>query len=408
MAKLLLGVGAGIAAYKAVELVRQLQQLGHAVRVMMTPRATHFVGPMTFAGITGEMPSIDLFDAVQPVMTHIELSRWADLLILAPATADILGKLAHGLADDLLSTQALAFRGPVLVAAAMNTAMWEHPAVQANVATLQARGVRFILGESGILACGDVGAGRLAEPAAIAAAADRILAPQDLDGVRILVTAGGTIAPIDPVRHIGNPSTGRMGLAIAESARRRGATVTLVACHTAWTQLGEFDLSGVTIARVTTTDELLAAVLPAMGETDVLVAAAAPADYALAAPSPHKLKKTAETLTLTLIPAPDVLAAVGAQRRKDQLLIGFAAETQDHLTHGRDKLHRKHLDAIVINDVGRSDIGFGASANEVVWLARDAEPESLPKADKRQVADWLLDRVAGLWDVRQVPAAAAG
>jgi phosphopantothenoylcysteine decarboxylase/phosphopantothenate--cysteine ligase len=398
MANVLVGIGAGIAAYKAVELVRELQRRGHAVRTMMTPRATHFVGPITLAGITGEMPAVDLFDPQQPPMTHIDLSRWADLLVLAPATADVLAKLAHGIADDLLSTQTLAFRGPVVAAPAMNTAMWEHPAVQANVALLRQRGVDLILGESGPLACGDVGAGRLAEPQAIAAAVEARLTPKDLTGMRVLVTAGGTIAPIDPVRHIGNPSTGRMGLALAETAARRGAIVTLVVGHTGQPQLGEYDLQGVTVVPVTTTDDLLAAVVPRMAETDVLLAAAAPADYAVAAPSPDKLKKSGAPLTLHLVPTPDVLATVGASRRPDQVLVGFAAETQDLLGCGRDKLQRKRLDAIVINDVGRPDIGFAAGENEVIWLPAAGDPEPLPKADKRQVAHWLLDRVRPLWE----------
>jgi phosphopantothenoylcysteine decarboxylase/phosphopantothenate--cysteine ligase len=393
MANVLVGIGAGIAAYKAVELVRELQKRGHSVRVMMTRRATHFVGAITLAGITGESPAVDLFDPQQPPMTHIDLSRWADLLILAPATADILGKLANGMADDLLSTQTLAFRGPVLAAPAMNTAMWEHPAVKANVATLTQRGVQLVLGDSGVLACGDVGAGRLAEPPAIADAAETLLTPQDMVGIRLLVTAGGTIAPIDPVRHIGNPSTGRMGLALAEAAARRGATVTAVVGHTGLPHLGEFDLQRVTVVPVTTTEDLLAAVVPRMAETDVLLAAAAPCDYAVAQPSGRKLKKSDSGMTLALVPTPDVLATVGQQRRDDQVLIGFAAETDDLLAYGRDKLRRKRLDAIVINDVSRSDVGFAAPDNEVTWLPSAGEPESLPKADKRTVAGWLLDRV---------------
>lgn len=401
MANVLVGIGAGIAAYKAVELVRELQRRHHTVRAMMTPRATHFVGPMTLAGILGEPPAVDLFDPQQPPMTHIELSRWADLLILAPATADVLAKLAHGIADDLLSTQCLAFRGPVLAAPAMNTAMWDHPAVQANVALLRQRGVHLILGEPGSLACGDVGAGRLAEPTVLADAVEARLTPKDLSGMRLLVTAGGTIAPIDPVRHIGNPSTGRMGLALAETAARRGATVTLVVGHTGLPHLGEFDLAGITVVPATTTADLLAAVAPRMAETDVLLAAAAPSDYAVAEPSPTKLKKTGDAWQLTLVPAPDVLATVGAARRPEQVLVGFAAETQDLLAYGRDKLRRKLLDAIVINDVGRPDVGFAAPANEVTWLPADGDAEPLPKADKRTVAGWLLDRTRPLWAARR-------
>jgi phosphopantothenoylcysteine decarboxylase/phosphopantothenate--cysteine ligase len=403
MANVLVGIGAGIAAYKAVELIRELQRRGHAVRAMMTPRATHFVGPMTLAGITGEPPAVDLFDPQQPPMTHIDLSRWADVLILAPATADVLAKLAHGIADDLLSTQMLAFRGPVLAAPAMNTAMWEHPAVQANVATLRQRGVHLVLGDAGTLACGEVGAGRLAEPLQLADAVETLLTPKDLTGLRLLVTAGGTIAPIDPVRHIGNPSTGRMGLALAEAAARRGATVTVIVGHTGLPQLGEFDLRAVTVIPVTTTADLLAAVSPRMADTDVLLAAAAPSDYAVANPSPAKIKKTGDPLTVELLPAPDVLATVGGLRRHDQVLVGFAAETHDQLAHGREKLQRKRLDAIVINDVGRPDIGFAAPDNEVTWLPAQGEAEALPKADKRTVANWLLDRVLSLWSAHRGP-----
>lgn len=406
MAKILLGVGAGIAAYKAAELVRELQKAGHQVRVMMTQRATQFVGPLTFAGLIGEPTAVDLFDPALPPMTHIELSRWADLLILAPATADVLAKLANGLADDLLSTQALAFRGPVLAAPAMNTAMWEHPAVQANLATLQARGVQLVLGAAGELACGEVGAGRLAEPAEIAAAAERLLTRgRDLVGWQVLVTAGGTIAPIDPVRFIGNPSTGRMGLALAERAAKRGASVTLVIGATAQAQLGEFDLRGISIVPVTTTADLFEAVSPLATDADLVLAAAAPADYAVATPSRHKLKKGAASLRLDLVATPDVLAEVGARRRPEQILVGFAAETEDLLANARAKLVSKRLDAIVVNDVGRPDIGFASRENEVYWVTAHQAPELLPKADKREVADGLLDRVMKL---RQGPPMPAG
>ena len=390
-----LGVTGGIGAYKAVEVARGLQKRGHEVVAVMTHSATRFVGPVTFEAITRRRVIIDQFEpGANADIEHIALASTIDLLLIAPATANIVGKLAHGLADDFLSTLYTATRAPVLLAPAMNTQMFEHDAVRRNLDTLAARGVRFVDPGEGYLACGWIGKGRLAEPEEIVAAAEAILRPQGpLRGQRVLVTAGPTYEDVDPVRYIGNRSSGRMGYAIAAEAARRGAEVTLV------TGPSSLEAPSVReVVRVRGAAEMHQAVMTRAGEMQVAIMAAAVADYAPADRAAQKVPKGGETVTLVLKRTPDILGDLGQRRLASgagPVLVGFAAETEDVVAHASAKRERKHADLIVANDVSRTDAGFDVDANEVTIVSA-AGAEALPLQSKARVAAQILDRVEKL------------
>jgi len=390
-----LGVTGGIGAYKAVEVARGLQKRGHEVVAIMTHSATRFVGPITFEAITRRRVITDQFEpGTNADIEHIALASTMDLLIIAPATANIIAKLANGIADDFLSTLFTATRAPVLIAPAMNTQMFEHAAVRRNLDTLAGLGVRFVEPGEGYLACGWIGKGRLAEPEEIVAAAEHVLRPQGpLRGQRVLVTAGPTYEDVDPVRYIGNRSSGKMGVAIAGEAVRRGAEVTLVAGPIAIDPPPVKEL-----VRVRSADEMHQAVMSRADSADVVIMAAAVADYAPAERARQKVPKDGEALTLTLRRTPDILADLGKRRLAKgdgPVLVGFAAETTDVVARAEKKREDKHVDLIVANDVSRSDAGFEVDTNAVTFVGPDgAEPLSvLPKS---RVASEILDRVERL------------
>jgi phosphopantothenoylcysteine decarboxylase/phosphopantothenate--cysteine ligase len=405
LARILLGVSGGIAAYKAVELVRLATAAGHSVRVIQTPASLEFVGRATFEGVTGAPVLVNEFEA-DPArgafpgdpasdhspISHLELVARADVFVIAPASANTLAKLAGGLADNLLTSAALANTAPLVIAPAMNNRMYEHPATQANLELLRTRGVRVVDPGTGPLASkGEWGVGRLAEPAEILAAAEAAISqytPHSLDGLRVLVTAGGTREPIDAVRFIGNRSSGRMGLALAEEAARRGADVTLVAANVTIPAP-----QGVDTVTVETTDELNAAVRERFPVADVLIMAAAPADFRPAGVDEGKLTREGAGLELRLAPTEDIVAGVAADRRADQTLIGFAAEHgEGAVERGRAKLARKGLDAVVVNDISRTDIGFDSADNEVTIVLADGQRE-VGRCPKHEVAAAILDEV---------------
>jgi phosphopantothenoylcysteine decarboxylase/phosphopantothenate--cysteine ligase len=390
-----LGVTGGIGAYKAVEVVRGLQKRGHEVVAVMTASATRFVGQVTFEAITRRRVITDQFEpGANADIEHIALASTIDLLLIAPATANIIGKLANGIADDFLATLYTATRAPVLIAPAMNTQMFEHEAIRRNLDTLRARGVRFVDPGEGYLACGWIGKGRLAEPDEIVAAAESILRPAGpLRGRRVLITAGPTFEDLDPVRYIGNRSSGRMGFAIAAEAARRGADVTLVAGPTAVEPppLGD-------VVRVRGAVDMHKAVLDRAEGMDVVVMAAAVADYTTGERAPQKVQKSGETLTLVLNRTPDILGDLGRRRLKSghgPVLVGFAAETDDLVARATAKREQKHADLIVANDVSRSDAGFDVDTNAVT-IVGDAGAETLPLQSKARVAAEVLDRVERL------------
>ena len=395
MGLIALGVTGGIGAYKAVEVARGLQKRGHEVVAVMTHSATRFVGPITFEAITRRRVITDQFESgANSDIEHIALASTIDLLLIAPATANIVGKLANGIADDFLSTLYTATRAPVLLAPAMNTQMFEHEAVRRNLDTLAARGVRFVDPGEGYLACGWIGKGRLAEPDEIVAAAEAILRPQGpLRGQRLLVTAGPTYEDMDPVRFIGNRSSGRMGYAIAAEAARRGAEVTLVT--------GPSSLSAPPVrevVRVRGAAEMHEAVMARAGDMQVVVMAAAVADYTPAERAGQKVPKDGETLTLILKKTPDILGDLGQRRLASgtgPLLVGFAAETENVVARATAKRERKHADLIVANDVSRSDSGFDVDVNEVTIVGADGV-DALPLQSKARVAAHILDRVEKL------------
>jgi phosphopantothenoylcysteine decarboxylase/phosphopantothenate--cysteine ligase len=386
-----LGVTGGIGAYKAVEVARLLQKRGHRVQAVMTRTARRFVGPLTFEAITREPVITSQFaPGMNADIEHIALASSMDLLLVAPATANIIGKFANGIADDFLSALYLATRAPVLLAPAMNTNMWEHAAVVANVATLGARGVSFVDPGAGYLACGWVGKGRLAEPEAIAEAADAILRPHTaLSGRNVLVTAGPTFEDLDPVRFLGNRSSGRMGFAIAAEAARRGASVTLIAGPTTV----EPPVVAETI-RVRSTREMHAEVIARAATADVVIMAAAVADYSVTGGASNSKIEKGGPLTLTLERTPDILAELGSRRqgRSAPLLVGFAAQTGDPVPAAQRKLAAKHVDVIVANDVTEPGAGFEVETN-IVSIVTPAGVERLPLMSKRDVAAALLDRV---------------
>ena len=388
-----LGVTGGIAVYKACELLRLLQKRGIDVFVVMTQNACRFVAPLTFETLSGHPVAVDTFDRPQTwEVEHIALAKRADLFLLAPATANIMGKMACGIADDMLSTTVMATRAPVLVAPAMNTGMWENAAVQQNVKTLRARGVEIVAPVSGHLACGDSGAGKLEDVAVIAERACELLfAKKDMEGLRVMVTAGPSREALDPVRYISNRSSGKMGYAIAQAAQKRGAEVTLLS--------GPVVIEapqGVKLVPFTTTQELLDRASELAQEQDLLIQAAAPADYRAKEVAPQKIKKQGgEPMTFTLVENPDVAATLGKAKRSGQVFVGFAAETNDVLAHARDKLARKNLDMIVANDVTRPGAGFDVDTNIVTLITKDGQ-ESLPMMSKAEVAQRILDRALAL------------
>lgn len=388
-----LGVTGGIAVYKACELLRLLQKRGIDVFVVMTQNACRFVAPLTFETLSGHPVAVDTFDRPQTwEVEHIALAKRADLFLIAPATANIMGKMACGIADDMLSTTVMATRAPVLVAPAMNTGMWENAAVQQNVKTLRARGVEIVAPVSGHLACGDSGAGKLEDVEVIAERACELLfAKKDMEGLRVMVTAGPSREALDPVRYISNRSSGKMGYAIAQAAQKRGAEVTLLSGPVAI----EAPL-GVKLVPFTTTQELLDRASELARAQDLLIQAAAPADYRAKEVAPQKIKKQGgEPMTFTLVENPDVAATLGKAKRSGQVFVGFAAETNDVLAHAKDKLARKNLDMIVANDVTRPGAGFDVDTNIVTLITKDGQ-EALPMMNKAEVAQRILDRALAL------------
>ena len=390
---IVLGVTGGIAAYKSCEVVSRLRKMGAQVCVIMTKNACEFVTPMTFETLSNQPCVTDTFARPERwEVEHVALAKRADLFVIAPATANIMAQMAAGIADDMLSTTVLATRAPVLLAPAMNTGMWENTATQENLKRLMARGVHTIGPEGGFLACGDVGAGRMSEPVQIVDKCVELLSrAQDLSGIHVLVTAGPTREAIDPVRFITNRSSGKMGYAIAQAAKMRGAEVTLVSGPVTLTPP-----AGVKVAPVQTTEELLETMRELAPGQDVIIQSAAPADYKAAEVAAQKLKKQGDgTLTLRLTPTPDVARAIGESKRAGQTLVGFAAETENVLEHAQKKLDAKHLDMIVANDVTKAGAGFDVDTNIASLITRDSV-EELPLMSKAALADVILDHVLRL------------
>jgi phosphopantothenoylcysteine decarboxylase/phosphopantothenate--cysteine ligase len=394
--RVVLGVAGGIAAYKAVDVCRRLVDAGVHVAPILTEDARRFIGELTFSALASEPARTSLWDAPEPI-PHTRLGQAADLVVVAPATANVIGKYAAGISDDLLTATLLATRAPVLVCPAMHTEMWEHPAVQANIATLRSRGVHILEPEAGRLAGGDVGAGRLAEPPRIADTALALLAADDrLAGTSVLVTAGGTREAIDPVRFVGNRSSGKMGHAIARVAATRGARVTLV---TTAPKLAS--LETVEVVAVESAQEMHDAVMARAATTDVIVMAAAVADFRPKAIADQKLKKGDGPPEIVLEPTPDILAALGRTRRRAQVLVGFAAETERVVQHAAAKLAAKNLDFIVANDVAEADSGFEVDTNRAVLLDSLGGVTELPLLTKDALAGLILERVADALETKE-------
>jgi len=396
--RIVLGVSGGIAAYKAAELARSLIRNGHEVQVILTRGAQKFIQPLTFASLTGRKVITGMFSSSTPEATlsssieHIDVARQCDLLLVAPATANVIGNFAAGLATDFLSTTYLAFRGPVILAPAMNNNMWTHPAVEANIEILRKRGHGIVEPDEGFLACGSYGPGRLAEVPTIVDAVERALAPAitDLDGETVLITAGPTQEPLDPVRYLSNRSSGKMGYALAQAAVARGARVILVT--------GPVSLNppaGADVIHVRTAQEMHDAVFANLEPATVVIKCAAVADFRPSAESKQKIKKTSARISLELDPTPDILAELG-RRRGDRLLIGFAAETENLEQEARRKLETKNCDMVVANLVGQSETGFESDLNEVALALRTGEFIPLERASKREIADQILSRILSL------------
>lgn len=389
-----LGVTGGIAVYKSAEIVSRLRKLGVSVYVIMTENAAKFVAPLTFETLSNHPVVTDTFARPDTwEVEHIALAKRADVFAIAPATANILAKMAHGIADDMLSTTVLATKAPVLVAPAMNTGMWTAEATRENCAALARRSVYFVGPDAGFLACGDKGAGRMSEPAAIVEAICALLEPkQDLAGLRVMITAGATHERIDPVRFMSNDSSGKMGFALAEAAKSRGAEVTLV-CGVTTAQLP----AGIEPVRIESTMELYEAVTSRAPQMDVIIQAAAPADYRFAHPSDQKLKKTHDgaPVVLELVENPDIAAAVGRMKQPGQTLVGFAAETSNVTAHALEKLTRKNLDLIVANDVTTPGAGFNVDTNIATLITAEGM-DARPLQSKRALADEILDKVLAL------------
>lgn len=387
-----LGVCGGIAAYKTVELARRLTKEGYRVKVVMTDHATRLIAPLTFESVTGQEVSVSLWREPGRPMHHISLAREADLILVAPATANIIAKMACGLADDLLSTTLLAATCPVLVAPAMNAAMFGHPATRHNLEVLRERGVEILGPASGSLACGEEGEGRMVEVEELLVEVKRRLGEKaDLAGVKVLVTAGGTREPLDAVRFLGNRSTGKMGFALAEAAARRGAEVVLVSGPT-WLE----PPPGVAFIPVETAGEMMEAVLTRAAEVQVVIKAAAVADFAPVRIGEGKIKKDRAELMLELRRNPDILAELGRRKLPGQILVGFAAETEDLVRNAREKMDRKNLDMIVANDLSAPGCGFASDDNRAVLLFSDGSSEDLPLMSKKEMAEVILDRVAAM------------
>ncbi len=398
--RILLVVSGGIAAYKAPELVRAFVKAGHAVRCVVTAAAQQFVAPLALQAVSNEPVRSALFDlGEESRIGHIALADWAELVVVAPATANLLAKMSHGLADDLASTVLLATRAPVLAAPAMNVNMWSHAATQANVATLRARGVRFVGPDAGELACGWEGVGRMSEPAAIAAEAELAFATCSLAGARVVVTAGGTREPLDPVRALTNRSSGKMGFALAAEAALRGAESVLIAGPSA-----QQTPPGVRRIDVESALDMRAAVLREQASAAIVVMAAAVADFRPAAAAARKIKKEelgeGVGLTLELVANPDILAEISRDRGA-RIVVGFAAESHDVLAAARRKLARKGCDLLVANDISRSDAGFDTDQNAVMLLTPDGQVEELPLLAKREVAARIFDRIEKLREGRR-------
>ena len=390
-----LGVCGGIAAYKAVEVLRGLQRAGGVVRVAMTKRACEFIQPLTFRALSGSHVVVDDYAPDNPdPIAHITFSQTTDLLIVAPATANMIAKFARGIADDFLSTTYLACSAPVLVAPAMNTTMWEHPATQRNLDQLRADGVYIVEPDAGEMACGTIGPGRLSEPDRIVAAALEILGSsgkKDLSGERIVITVGATREEIDPVRFISNRSSGRMGFALAEAALKRGAEVTVVSGVTAVSPP-----AGVKVVQALSADDMSRAAASETKNASVFIGAAAIADYRPTERAGEKIKKSQESLIVTLEPTPDVLSQVAAARSNGMLVIGFAAETENVVDNAIEKLKAKKLDAIVANDVSAADSGFDVTTNAVTIITKNGATAELPVMSKREAADRILDVIVNL------------
>ncbi len=379
----------GIAAYKAADLTSRLRKLGAKVHIIMTESATHFITPLTLEVLSENRVVTDMFDrAFTWEVEHISLAKCADVFVVAPATANIIGKAAHGIADDMVSTTLMATKAPVVIAPAMNTNMYQNTVVQDNIAALKVRGFRFVEPESGRLACGDTGTGKLADPAAIAEAIVRAAAPQDLAGLSLLITAGPTREALDPVRFLSNHSTGKMGYAIARHAVRRGAKVTLVS--------GPVSLEapqGVDVVSVSSALEMRDAVLSRLPEQDWVIKAAAVGDYRPAVQAEDKIKKKADDLSVALVKNPDILKEIGTKKRQDQLVCGFSMETQDLIANSKAKLESKNCDLLVANNLKTEGAGFAHDTNVATILYRDGQAEALSMMQKEQLADLLLDRM---------------
>jgi len=393
--RILVAVSGGIAAYKAPELVRALLRAGHEVRCMLTPAAAEFVSPLVLQALTGQPARMQLFDAAEEgAIDHIALADWADLLVVAPATADVLARLACGMANDLVTTVALATRAPLLLAPAMNVNMWRHAATQLNLATLRERGAHVVGPESGALACGWEGEGRMSEPADIAAHAELLLGASDLDGTPVLVTAGGTRERVDAVRYLGNRSSGKMGFAVARQAASRGAEVVLVAAPTSLSTP-----AGVRRIDVESAREMREAVLAELPRARVVIKAAAVADFRPSQPAAGKIRKEeledGAGISLDLVRNPDILAEI-CESKGDRVIVGFAAESDDVIESARRKVVRKGCDLIVANDVSRAESGFDVDTNTVTFVWPGGELEELPPLAKDEVASQLLDRISKL------------
>lgn len=393
--RIVLGIGGGIAAYKTAELARILGQRGHQVQVVMTKAAQQFVQPLTFAALTGRKVITDLFaqasgeEMLSSAVEHIAVAQENDALIVAPATADLLARFAHGIAGDFLCTLYLAFRGRVVLAPAMNTAMWEHPATQENLAILARRGCSIVDPGEGWLACGTIGPGRMADPTLIADHLDSLAqVDKDLAGETILITAGPTHEPLDPIRYISNRSSGKMGYAIAAGAVERGARVILISGPVAIPAP-----LGVTLISVRTAQQMRDAVMENLASATIIIKAAAVADYYVANVAAEKLKKTAARISLQLDPTPDILAEIG-QRKGDRLLVGFAAETENLLSEARRKIFAKNCDMLVANLVSKDGLGFESDRNEVEILTRSGDVIHAGPADKKEIAERILDQIA--------------
>ncbi len=394
--KIIVGVTGGIAAYKAAELVRLLVRAGADTRVAMTAHATKFVTPLTFEALTGNRVAWDMWDHGAVPMDHIHWAQESDLIIIAPATANFIAKMAHGIGDDFLSTMLLAAAAKVLVCPSMNTHMFQSPAVRDNIKLLKQRGFVLMRPLEGELACGAEGPGRLPEPADILEHARMLLSEQDLLGLRILVTAGPTVEPLDPVRYLTNRSSGKMGYALARAARLRGAEVMLVSGPTGLRPPRDVSFCG-----VKTAEEMRQAVLGGISQCDVIIKAAAVSDYRPRHKADQKIKKGKEPQTLELVKNPDILADLGSMKGDSaRILVGFCAETEDLMVNAAQKLEKKNLDMIVANDVSREDAGFESDTNLVKVMYRDGHREEFPLMTKDEVANQLLERIRDLWEHR--------